>query len=457
MTQGQDTGPAGPDAVATQRPLTVLFLPESAYGPTNQCIGVGDLLRRRGHRVVFAAEASWRGRLEALGFEEDLVDLAPPEPPGQDGAGEQDSGQFWKDFIRDTAPQFRRPTIEQLESFIRPTWQALIDGARYCEPQLREIVARVCPDVIVEDNVVCFPALLTGGAPFVRIVSCNPLEIPGPGVPPVFSGLPAADDSDWAAFRTEYARSHRPMWEEFNAWVVEQGAPPLPDLEFIHTSPDANLYVFPQEADYLGARPLDGTWHRMDSSVRETDEPYELPAAVTDRPEDSALIYLSLGSLGSADVDLMRRLVDVLGRTPHRYIVSKGPQHTEFELAANMVGAEFLPQTTVIPQVEAVITHGGNNTTTEALHFGRPMILLPLFWDQYDNAQRMHELGLGVRLPTYTFTDAELDAALATVLDPGLQSTLAAVGEAIRARHGLRHGADVIEAVARRHADAAAG
>src|SRR5262252_8578977 len=52
----------------SERRLTILFMPESAYGPTNNCIGIGDVLRRRGHRVVFAAEASWRGRLERLGF-----------------------------------------------------------------------------------------------------------------------------------------------------------------------------------------------------------------------------------------------------------------------------------------------------------------------------------------------------------------------------------------------------
>ena len=63
----------------SEQPLTILFMPESAYGPTNNCIGIGDVLRRRGHRVVFAAEASWNGRLEPLGFEEDLVDLAAPE------------------------------------------------------------------------------------------------------------------------------------------------------------------------------------------------------------------------------------------------------------------------------------------------------------------------------------------------------------------------------------------
>ena len=429
----------------TNSQKTILFMPESAYGPTNQCIGIGKVLLERGHRVVFAAEASWKGKLTALGFAEDLVDLAPPA----DGEVEQDAGQFWKDFIRDTSPEFRKPTIEQLSTFMVPTWQALIDGAKYCEPQLRAIIERVRPDVVVEDNVLCFPALMTAGVPFVRIVSCNPLELPGPNIAPAYSGYPADDRTKWDAFRIEYDRTHRPMWTDFNEWVIEQSADPLPDLQFIHESTAANLYVFPKEADYLDLRPLNSTWHRMDSSVRETDQEFELPELARNRPAGSALIYLSLGSLGSADVDLMKRLVDVLGRTKHRFIVSKGPQHDEFELADNMIGMEFLPQTKVIPQLDLVITHGGNNTTTEALHFGKPMILLPLFWDQYDNAQRMDELGFGVRLSTYAFTDQEMFDALDKLLnDNALRTQLAENGQAIRARDGLRAGADIIESVA---------
>ena len=90
----------------------------------------------------------------------------------------------------------------------------------------------------------------------------------------------------------------------------------------------------------------------------------------------------------------MKDLVAALAETPQRYIVSKGPQHAEYELAENMVGEEFLPQVSVLPEVDLVITHGGNNTTTESLHFGKPMILLPIFWDQHDNAQRIDETGL---------------------------------------------------------------
>jgi MGT family glycosyltransferase len=293
---------------------------------------------------------------------------------------------------------------------------------------------------------------VTSGAPFVRIVSCSPLEVTGPDVPPPFSGLPSADRSEWAAYRAEFDRTHRAMWSDFNAWVQEQGADPLPDLGFMPDVTAANLYVYPAEADYLDERPLDDTWTRMDSSVRETDEEYELPAAVADRPEGSGLIYLSLGSLGGADVELMQRLVDVLGTTRHRYIVSKGPQADRINLADNMVGAQMLPQTKVIPQVDLVISHGGNNTVTETLHFGKPLIVLPLFWDQYENAQRMDELGFGVRLPTYAFGDFELTDAVERLLaDTDLRDRLADIGAAIRGRQGLRAGADVIEQVGVQH------
>jgi UDP:flavonoid glycosyltransferase YjiC (YdhE family) len=396
--------------------------------------------------VVFAAEASWSGRLEPLGFVEDLVDLAPPPPPD---APAQDAGQFWKDFIRDTAPEFRKPTIEQLATFMVPTWQALIDGARYCEPHLREIIARQAPDVIVEDNVVAFPALETAGKPYVRIVSCNPLEIRGPEIAPPYSGLPADDRSVWEAFREEYDRTHRPTWEAFDAWCRENGTEPLPELEFEHASRHLNLYVYPQVADYTDRRPLDpARWRRVDSSVRATDAAFELPPEMADRPAGSGLVYLSLGSLGSADVDLMRRLVTVLADTPHRYIVSKGPQHAEYELAPNMWGAEFLPQTSIVPLVDVVITHGGNNTTTEAFHFGKPMVVLPLFWDQYDNAQRVDETGFGIRLSTYAFEPVHLAGAIDRLLgDVELRNRMAGIGAEIRARDGVAKAAAAIEAV----------
>src|SRR5262249_61136326 len=100
-----------------------------------------------------------------------------------------------------------------------------------------------------------------------RIVSCNPLEIKAPDVPPTFSGYPAADRAGWAEFRAEYDRVHRPLWEDFNAWYTAQGAPSLPDLEFIAEG-DANLYVYPELADYRREQPLRPPWPRVPTPGR---------------------------------------------------------------------------------------------------------------------------------------------------------------------------------------------
>ena len=55
------------------------------------------------------------------------------------------------------------------------------------------------------------------------------------------------------------------------------------------------------------------------------------------------------------------------------------------------------------------------------------MIVLPLFWDQYDNAQRVQELGFGLRLATYDFNADELLGAVDRLLaDPALRARAAA-------------------------------
>ncbi|HEY2478307.1 MAG TPA: nucleotide disphospho-sugar-binding domain-containing protein [Solirubrobacterales bacterium] len=424
----------------SERGATIVFFPEGAFGPTNNCVGIGDVLRRRGHRVVFIVEESFAGTLEAQGFEERLMRLTPPPQT------EEAPGQFWKDFIRDTAPVFRKPTIEQLGEFIAPTFQALIDGAKYVDARLTEILGELEPDLVACDNVVTFPALFASGRPWARIDSCNPLEIKDPDLPPVFSGLPSEDRSGWADFWDAYRAAHAEMHADFDEFCRERGAPPLPRDDFIHESPVLNLYLYPEEVDYPRREPLGPTWHNLGASVRATDPDWHLPEEPAGGEEP--LVYLSLGSLGSADVELMRTLVRELAEAPYRFIVSKGPQADEYELAPNMVGAEFLPQTSILPQVDLVITHGGNNTVTESLYFGKPMVVLPIFWDQHDNAQRIDETGFGVRIDTYAHEPDDLRDAIARLLDDGkLADRLAQTSRRLQAARGTELAADLIESV----------
>jgi MGT family glycosyltransferase len=259
----------------------------------------------------------------------------------------------------------------------------------------------------------------------------------------VFSGYSTGDRSGWEEFRDEYRRVHGDLHADFDEFARERGCPPLPDLEFIHRSPHLNLFLYPEEADYERSRPLGPMWERLDSCVRkEGAGEFDVPKG------DGPLVYLSLGSLGSADVELMQRLVDLLAAGGYRAIVSKGPQHDQIELREGQVGAELVPQPALLPLVDAVITHGGNNTVTECLHFGKPMVVLPLFWDQYDNAQRMDELGLGVRLPTFEFEDAQLGEAVDRLIaDEAAGTRLKEMARRLQANPGTERAAEHIESV----------
>jgi UDP:flavonoid glycosyltransferase YjiC (YdhE family) len=77
------------------------------------------------------------------------------------------------------------------------------------------------------------------------------------------------------------------------------------------------------------------------------------------------------------------------------------------------------------------------------------MIVLPLFWDQYDNAQRVAECCFGVRLETYEFEDAQLHDAIDRLLaadHPRLRDASAR----LRASPGTVKAADLIQGCARR-------
>lgn len=295
-------------------------------------------------------------------------------------------------------------------------------------------VAELRPDLVVVDHYFPIPALFKANIPWVRVFSASPLGLhDDPRLPTSYLGLPSAYDPNdseaqrmIATARAARERLHR----TYNAYWRQQGMPddlPQSPPGFMPRSPWLNLYMYPEELDY--EPPLPG-WVRCDAMVREDDGEFSVPARLRDGP--GKLILLSMGSVVSADLELMRRLVAMLADAPHRFIVAKGPLHAHYDLPDNMWGDALIPQLQVLKHVDLMITHGGNNSIVEGLHAGVPgFIVCPVCVDQLDNAQRIAEQGLGVRLDPFRCTRAELLTAIERVLG---SPDIAARSKAISAR-----------------------
>jgi MGT family glycosyltransferase len=166
------------------------------------------------------------------------------------------------------------------------------------------------------------------------------------------------------------------------------------------------------------------------------DKPYEVPtfAANADKP----LLYVSFGSLGSGDTATLKRLIEALEAMPVRALVNIGGYGESYgPPPPNIVLDSWFPQPSVIPQVDAVIHHGGNNTFTECLYFGKPAIVMPYVWDGHDNAQRVDETGHGIKMHRADWTVEELAANIQRLLtDTAMASRLKEASRAMQSAHG---------------------
>ena len=126
---------------------------------------------------------------------------------------------------------------------------------------------------------------------------------------------------------------------------------------------------------------------------------------------------MSFGSLGCGDTETLERLIQALGKLDIRALVNVGSHLDEYQnVPDNVILDKWFPQPSVIPQVDAVIHHGGNNTFTECLYFAKPAIIMPYVWDGHDNATRVQETGHGLKMHRADWTDQDLREAVETIL-----------------------------------------
>jgi UDP:flavonoid glycosyltransferase YjiC (YdhE family) len=184
----------------------------------------------------------------------------------------------------------------------------------------------------------------------------------------------------------------------------------------------------------------------MRTELENQKETFQIPDQLIGKP--GKLIFVSMGTMCCSELKLMKRLVSILAKSKNRFIVSKGPLGQKYELPDNMWGQNSVKQLQILPIVDLVITHGGNNTVTETLYFGKPMIVLPVFSDQYDTSQRVVEKKLGLRLDPYKCQENDLLEAIETLLgDSVLKFRIENISKRIQSSKSKSIAAQLIENV----------
>ncbi|CAG2179776.1 unnamed protein product, partial [Oppiella nova] len=260
------------------------------------------------------------------GVEEVLI-THPDRPPHVDPA------QHWADALIKSKCITNLSALQTAINIRTMFMQHLVDEVKVLDSVFEKVIASTKPDVIVLDQMKAIPAVLLSGIPWVATCSFNPLIFLGDEVtPPPNSGLPASGPvSEWKAFTETTNSAQYPVWKAFDEWVQSKGLPPLAKDRFIYDSPYLNIYGYPLELDYLDIRPLPPKWYRFDNLKRtEQQQKFEIPVPLRGRP--GKLVYFSMGSMGGTDLNLMKRLVTILSKSKHRFIVSKGPLHEEYDL-----------------------------------------------------------------------------------------------------------------------------
>jgi UDP:flavonoid glycosyltransferase YjiC (YdhE family) len=417
---------------------TFAFFPEAAFGPALNSVGIAQAVTARGHRAVFLSDPGFVPVYEGYGFEAHSVALSAPMPA-------EELAKFWENFINGHIPNFRKSPIDQIDNYVRDCWEAIVDSAKWAQKDLPGILARVEPDVICVDNVILFPAIKQSGKPWVRVISCSENEIEDDAIPPHLSGMSVHDHAGHKAFQAKFNATIKLIHDDFNAFLAENGEAAYPLGQFFEASPYLNLLLYPQAVKFDRAVPLDpARFQYLEGCVRK-EAPYEMP--VFGINQDGPLIYISFGSLGAGDTDLLKRLIAMVGKSRFRALVNVGDYMGEYtDVPPNVVIQSWFPQPSVIPLVDLVIHHGGNNSFTECLYFGKPAIIMPYVWDGHDNGMRVQETGHGLRSDRYNWTDADLLAKLETCLtDPAMQARLAATSAQMQSQSGPEKAAKLLE------------
>ncbi|ROS61335.1 UDP:flavonoid glycosyltransferase YjiC (YdhE family) [Frigoribacterium sp. PhB160] len=402
--------------------------------------------RDRGERVVVATGEATASIVEQFGFERVHLQLARGSNPGVIRAEEQPEGE--DDSLRGFFDATRAGPVETLayqarERLTDLMWQP-VETAR----AVQAVVAEVAPDAIVVDHLAFSArlALVAGGVAHADVVLGHPSALPVGdevyGFPPTWPAgwQEALDPAALASLRDLCERVDASFTAEWNAALAVLDPSARASRSAFAEHGDLLLYNYPAELADPARTPLLPPHAHLGSAVR-----HELPDPEVEAwlAVDQPYVYVSFGSFLSVRGDVLARVAAALARLGVRAAIATGSADPAElaslgELPPSWLVREFLPQVRLLSHAAAAVTHGGNNSVTEAMTEGVPLVVLPFSTDQFAGAEALERVGAGVVLPPVTATVDDVADALARVLDlpAGAREALVALSTSLRQQPG---------------------
>jgi len=203
--------------------------------------------------------------------------------------------------------------------------------------------------------------------------------------------------------------------------------------------------VLPRPADLPDHVIITGYWFLEAPPKWQPD-----PDLTTFLSSDSPPIYIGFGSMGNPanNKDTVNIVLQALAETGQRAVLAAGWSGLGLgqRLPSNVFLLKSVPHKWLLPQMAAIVHHGGAGTTGTALSTGVPSIVIPHFGDQYFWGRRVAELGVGPEpIARKKLSADRLAQAISTATqDQAMKERAITLGIQIRAENGINQAIQVI-------------
>lgn len=419
--------------------MKIVFATFGSLGDLHPYIAIALALRARGHRPLIATFAEYRDAVEAAG-----VAFAPMRP-GMAGFGDKQA------IMTRLIDPWRGPEYMVREMFIPHVRESYEDLAGACAGA----------DLLVT-HPLTFAGPLLAQKKGLRWASTalSPMTMFSAADPPV---LPAVPWLRWARglgvapyrllFRIPRAIVRR--WEApLHAFRAELGLPPTRSvLQFEgQFSPRLHLALFPAmlaapQPDWPTGTRVCG-FPRYDGAPPDRGPPQGLEAFLA---AGEAPIVFGLGSSAVMVAgEFWRSAITACASLGRRALLITGAPPESLGTVPPTVGIfDYVPYSTVFPRAAVLVHSGGIGTLAQALAAGRPQLIVPVAFDQPDNARRAAALGVGRTLPFGEASAQAMTRELAAIMSrPEYEHRARAAGNAVAREDGALAAALALEGAA---------